>query len=536
MILFTFSLIVFFVFILSFIVLKKLTKKKVMFVVAFSIWILFINEFPLSVNNVYFPTIATFLINLTLSILNVIKIFLFSKDFELIVFNGISANQQYIINLWYLFLYIFAPALTASVIIENVNKLYINQKITKAKKEAEHIFYKNSEKHKKISENLENKKQIFTDVDKEPYFDNGILYTNLNINNFVVKNEIPKIYYFLDGERRSVDNAIKFFEKSKMNTSKDLILVKDYKKLMETYLNSKKLSDDNIRVRLLNEPRYVIYNYFYNNKQTFERMFNSKSKIAVVGNNEKTTEISKLLLWLSQTLNVELNLTLIVEDYSYEEKLSEEMPGIFTRLDYTDKYDIDFVTVPSLSNIELSRTINGKNIDLIFLFKDESIENIKSFYYLKKFNPETEIYLSMDDEKIYSLSDETIKEKSIVYFDYIREFCSKEKISDLESKALMLHKAYESEFIESTFYNNQYNYYSSMARALGSFYEKAELSEFDKKKNEHNRWSIYLLTEGWTFSKIRNNQLKQHNLLIPFEELSQREQKKDLNIQEDIKI
>ena len=102
----------------------------------------------------------------------------------------------------------------------------------------------------------------------------------------------------------------------------------------------------------------------------------------------------------------------------------------------------------------------------------------------------------------------------------------------LERKALELHQKYQDKFIEKNFYNNKYNYYSSMSRALGEYYS----SEVDKEnesiqllKNEHNRWSIYLKTEGWVYSNQRDDSCKKHNLLIPFDELSKEEQSKDRN-------
>ena len=71
-----------------------------------------------------------------------------------------------------------------------------------------------------------------------------------------------------------------------------------------------------------------------------------------------------------------------------------------------------------------------------------------------------------------------------------------------------------------------------MSRALGDYYSigvDKENNSIQLLKNEHNRWSIYLKTEGWTYSDKREVSCKKHNLLIPFEELSKEEQSKDRN-------
>lgn len=107
--------------------------------------------------------------------------------------------------------------------------------------------------------------------------------------------------------------------------------------------------------------------------------------------------------------------------------------------------------------------------------------------------------------------------------------------TELEMKALTLHKKYEQNFVERSFYNNQYNYYSSMSRALGDYYLN-QINTYGETfpeslimQMEHNRWSVYLKTEGWRYDKNRDDVRKKHNLLVPFEDLSELEQNKDRN-------
>lgn len=68
-----------------------------------------------------------------------------------------------------------------------------------------------------------------------------------------------------------------------------------------------------------------------------------------------------------------------------------------------------------------------------------------------------------------------------------------------------------------------------MARALGNSYLNRELSQEDQQRAEHNRWSMYLKTEGWTYASERDNANKKHPLLIPYDQLPESEKKKDIN-------
>ena len=48
-------------------------------------------------------------------------------------------------------------------------------------------------------------------------------------------------------------------------------------------------------------------------------------------------------------------------------------------------------------------------------------------------------------------------------------------------------------------------------------------------KNVHEEWSKGRMEEGWTYGKERNDVLKQHPCLIPYEELPEEEKNYDRN-------
>lgn len=46
-------------------------------------------------------------------------------------------------------------------------------------------------------------------------------------------------------------------------------------------------------------------------------------------------------------------------------------------------------------------------------------------------------------------------------------------------------------------------------------------------KNVHEAWALGRISEGWTFGPVRNDVLKQHPCLIPYEELPKSEKDYD---------
>jgi len=124
--------------------------------------------------------------------------------------------------------------------------------------------------------------------------------------------------------------------------------------------------------------------------------------------------------------------------------------------------------------------------------------------------------------------------------------------SELEKRAFELHEGYEKvkdfdQMSESekdskrkewrrNFYMLEYNYSSSMARALHDAAREAcglqneegsEEKEERLKTLEHRRWNAYMRTEGYSYSSVRNDLAKLHHLLVHNSKLSEKERDKD---------
>ncbi len=51
----------------------------------------------------------------------------------------------------------------------------------------------------------------------------------------------------------------------------------------------------------------------------------------------------------------------------------------------------------------------------------------------------------------------------------------------------------------------------------------------DMSKNVHEIWAQGRISQGWTYGKMRSDELKQHPCLVPYEELSEEEKDYDRN-------
>jgi hypothetical protein len=98
---------------------------------------------------------------------------------------------------------------------------------------------------------------------------------------------------------------------------------------------------------------------------------------------------------------------------------------------------------------------------------------------------------------------------------------------ELEKTAKTEHCKY---YPESTFWKYEYNYRSSLARAMHT--KVREKMNLDSAEIEHRRWNAYMRTEGYSYSgslnkNTRNDLGKLHNDLVSFSMLNADEKKKD---------
>lgn len=478
-----------------------------------------------------------FLKNSLLILLHIASLFVLNLNYEELVSYYKGGFGETFVMFWVAFLYFFAYALTLSFVIQFLGDRVTILKIKYGRKKENHIFfgtYSSYEKKLCEVEALGRKHRIILinkEMDNLPRLSSRILSVTLNneltlLN--LAKSGYQTSYYLLDGDIEGAEMAIDLVNYYKNKETDDIIYINDSHKIVESYLHNLnfKRQDSSLRIRLINEERTAIYNYFYSKKHILQSTFTENPHFVIVGEKKLTIEGIKLLSWLTQIYDQKVMITCIHSSEELPATIRHEMPAMFETLAYENEVGISFLKVSKLTKALVYEKIEQlSNVSGIFLFVDE-LENIGLARTIRQrwHNNSNRCPLVIAVETPF-----LTKQCHQEFSDSILQLgqLSDQFDTALEKKARILHEKYHGNVIEKNFYNNQYNYYSSLARALGRHYFPDRRSE-DVKRSEHNRWSIYLKTEGWTYSKNRKDDCKKHDNLVPYEELMVAEKVKDV--------
>ncbi len=180
----------------------------------------------------------------------------------------------------------------------------------------------------------------------------------------------------------------------------------------------------------------------------------------------------------------------------------------------------------------------------IIICDDDEKSNLMVFSKLRKY-----FVLKNPDAKVHVLSSQMINDTGVDTFGtaeevYSEEFVLKEKLSRV---AMDMHSVYQIENKGACEWNqlSEFKRQSNLAvadhmdiklklvnasSAGDAYYKYIELSDEEKLKLwhlEHDRWMRFHIVNNWHFAEKRNDAVREHNLIVPFENLPYEEQKKD---------
>ena len=75
---------------------------------------------------------------------------------------------------------------------------------------------------------------------------------------------------------------------------------------------------------------------------------------------------------------------------------------------------------------------------------------------------------------------------------------------------------------------NKYNPQPISTESIALSADLVELTEM-MARNVHDVWARSRMNEGWIYGPVRNDELKQHPCLVPYEELTESEREYDRN-------
>ena len=512
---------------------KKFTHWNFILVTGFSLWLIYIVQYPL-VNHGLFSVIIQVMQNMLFSLLDVAQAFVLGREWDQVIYDA-SSNLLRIESLWHLILFCLAPILTFSTIIKYITETFFLVHLKLTFRKTLNIFYKDSQRHQNVLQTIANTKPTEKNIDsdfsgdKEDLFNTVYSeYSILRLKNIIKKHK--KNYYFLDGDLDSLRESISLVESYGDDDSDDYLFVKDYQSLMANFLQKNPQSDNQLKIRIVNNDRFVLYQYFYENANWLAKIFEEEA-ILILGNNARALELMKMLLWLQQITETSLSIIYLYEEEKDKDKILTEMPEVIKGDSYEQKYTLTLLSGNKEDYSRVNEVIQTCQVSTVFILSKDTFYNLNTSDYINNNAKEPmDIFVAVDSEFILKTL-KPIKDYHIIRFfsnAYIMNTIM-DSTSRLEEEALAFHRAYENHFIEKKFYNNPYNYYSSMARAVGNAYLNKTQPKIEQQRAEHNRWSMYLKTNGWSYAPERNNLDKKHPLLIPFDELPEAEKVKDIN-------
>lgn len=428
---------------------------------------------------------------------------------------------------------------------------------------------------------------IFTDVYKESEESlTEMMQEAQAMDAICVKKDILSINYFI-GWKKALCEFFILGKNENENVKHTLALVKKYYdysnvkvylfsecKVEKILINAMIHPDMKMKVRCINLKQNLIYNYLYKNN-LYSYVSQPKNygeqqslSVGIAGDGTYTKELIKALLWYGQIPEYDLQIHVFDESGMMEEEFRNECPELMKKNNIYEegeaKYSLNFYPFGPGTDAYREALETMKSLTLLYMmYEREEKKNIRfgieSDRILKRKDIENEtkvICLICDMAKKEILQRENAQADKIYLKDhkgnpYNLEFLYQELSyqyifeSELEEKALDEHLKWSSistrEKDTEDFYNFDYFYRSSVARVIrvnlrrnlytaGMEKKYEERTSEEKRKireTEHAGWNAYMRTEGYCYGRERNEMLRIHPDLVPFDLLSEKEKSKD---------
>lgn len=366
--------------------------------------------------------------------------------------------------------------------------------------------------------------------------------------------EKTKVYLFTIGENEAenVEQAVSLIDRYKKIENVELFV---FSTRTDGELILTKEDRGKIKVRRINEIRSLVYRLLY--EQGKEKVYDTAKpdetdkkiiSAVIVGMGKHGTEMLKALTWFCQMDGYRLKINAFDKDEKAESKLAAKAPDLLSpvykgvTVDGEAEYDIKIhsgIDVYTKEFYDEIARISDATYVFVSLGSDE--ENICASAELRmiferiRIKPviQTLVFNSAVKDALKGVKNFKGKEYEIDFAGDLKSSYSVQTVldSDLENKALDVHKSYGGE--EDDFWNYEYNYNSSFVRAVYSNICKKMNS--DNSVQEHRRWNAYMRGEGYIYSgstdKKTDNYLgKMHHDLVSYFKLPKEEKKKDEDI------
>ncbi len=481
------------------------------------------------------------------------------------ILSGINMNTTngYIYFIFINVLFIIMPIITVGFILSFIENIFVKICLFLFKNKELHIFSEVNDKSLLLAKKMQNTKNV------KIIFTNVIDKSKINIKSINMKEKITSF----KGEKNQ--NKITFYmisENEDENINMTLELISKYKTRENTKINIVNNSDETsaildstdkgkITVEIINEKERAVFNLL-DNTPLFLNSINKTISILIVGCGKLGKEFLKDATWCSIMVGYKLKILVVdTEADKIKENIYVEAP------EFLSNYDIKFITADIKSNKAIDIIKSQHDVNYILVSMDSDDKNLETAImlrrlYLREFQREPIINIWVSNEykreQISSIVNEKKNSYNINAFGSLEDLYYFNNIvnSNLEMLATQIYLCYNPKDTKLERYNLlEYNKRSSRASALHIKYKiysileelftndmKENLKIFKEKYsdeiedlltiNEHERWSAYMRSIGYTYASIEDVEkyydktkhhvyylAKMHPALVEFDEL-----------------
>lgn len=514
-----------------------------------------------------------------------VRLFIIDTDFGEI-FSSATAQGLDAYAILGTVLLILAPVMTAGVILSFFRNFVSYIKCFTHRRSDAYIFSDLSEKSLALAKDLakahKNAVLIFTDVFEE---DNETSYelrerarelgaicfrkdiASLNLRFF---SKSSALYFFAIGEDEveNVKQAFTITNTEGPYTKRENVFLYVFTTEVESELLLSNLPETRIRLRRVDDIRsLVLRNLYDSGEMLFSNALPTEDgkkeiRALVVGTGGHGSEMIKALSWFCQMEGYTVTVNAIDLDENAADRFSMQAPALMSERNngvYATgeaECKIIFHNGISVDDARFTRVLDEmESPTYVFVSLGDDARNVRTAVYLRQYFRQKHASDPVIQAIVYDTKNKDILNQAHnwkgqpygISFIGAREEMYSERVilrQDLEAEALATHKSYGGS--EEDFYRFEYNYSSSMASALHRHLRrKLKIADFDKpqcelteeerellERIEHRRWNAYMRAEGYVYSgspdkTSRDDLAKMHHNLIPFDELSEEDKRKD---------
>lgn len=512
-----------------------------------------------------------------LSIHNTIRLFIVDGEFDIVLdhMGNIDGIIETIYSVFAAVIFVVAPVLTFGVVLSFFKNIFAYGRYFLGFFKDVYIFSELNDKSLALAENIKkNQKQrmiIFTDVfenNEETIYE--LVEKTREIGALCFKKDIVNVNFRFHNKR----STLSFFaigNDESENIDQSLKLISEYKNRDNTnlYVFSSSIdselllaSSDNgfVKVRRINDVRSLINRILYDKgMMLFESALpkgdDKLISAIVVGLGQYGTCMVKALSWFCQMDGYRVCIDAFDQETDAESKFVAQCPELMSpkhngaEVQGEAYYKINIHSGVSVDSNEFAKSIeclHGTTYVLVALGNDGA--NIKAAAYLRMLferlgrKPiiQAIVFNSAQKEALNGIQNYRGQPYDLEFIGDLKTSFSEEVIidSELETAALSRHLCWGK---EEDFWKYEYNYRASIASAIHKKMkvlckmpgiEKAAKDRSDSelwalRKLEHRRWNAYMRSEGYCYAPERNDLAKTHYCLVPFDELTEADKKKD---------